>query len=184
MLPEISLNILDIVQNSTRAHASLVEIILSFDTQAHLMKLAIRDDGCGMTKEQVAAATDPFFTSRTTRRIGLGIPFLKQSAECTGGSFDLQSEPGKGTCISALYHTDHIDCMPLGNITDTMLAILTGHPDTDFVYRYQVDEKEFELDTRQLREILGEISFSEPEVYQFLTEYLEENKAEVDGNAN
>ena len=104
MLPEISLNILDIVQNSTRAHASLVEIILSFDTQAHLMKLAIRDDGCGMTKEQVAAATDPFFTSRTTRRIGLGIPFLKQSAECTGGSFDLQSEPGKGTAVTMKKH--------------------------------------------------------------------------------
>lgn len=184
MLPEISLNILDIAQNSTRAGATLVEISLISNTNVHTMEFIIKDNGCGMTPEQIAAVEDPFFTSRTTRKVGLGIPFLKQSAECTGGEFHISSKVGEGTRVSALYHTDHIDCMPLGDITGTVLTIITGHEDVDFVYEYKVDERGFTLDTRQFREILGEVSFSEPEVYAFISEYLKENKKEIDDNIN
>lgn len=196
MLPEISLNILDIAQNSIRADATLAEIRLVFDSNGHTLLFWIRDNGCGMTPEQLARVSDPFYTSRSTRKVGLGIPFLKQAAEATGGSFKVESRPGAGTCVQALFHTDHIDCMPLGDLNNTMLTLLTGldeglaapdsgaagkkHP-VDLVYTYRVDDREFVLDTRELRQILGDVSFGEPEVYAFLSEYLQENTSEVDG---
>lgn len=180
MFPEISLHILDVAQNSLRAGASLIEIFLFTDTEKSTFCFKIRDNGCGMSAEQVRRVTDPFYTSRTTRRVGLGVPFLKQAAEATGGFIKIKSEEGSGTEISAIFHTDHIDCMPLGDITETMMTLLEGGKNVDFIYTYDVDGREFVLDTREVREILGEVSFSEPEVRTFLTEYLTENKKEVD----
>lgn len=180
MLPEISLNILDISQNSLKAGASLVEISVAIDSAKNELLFSIIDDGCGMTDEQVENVVDPFFTSRTTRKVGLGIPFLKQSAEGTGGSFEIKSKVGKGTEIRALFHTDHIDCMPLGDISETILSIVTMAENVDILYTYSVDEKSFSLDTREMRTILGDISFSEPEVRDFIKGYLTENKQDVD----
>ena len=180
MLPEISLNILDIAQNSVRADATCIEIIVEIDSRQHQMHVAINDNGCGMTAEQLQAVTDPFFTSRTTRKVGLGIPFLKQSAECTGGTFSIQSEKGSGTKVSVLYHTDHIDCMPLGDITETILTLVTSHEEIDFLYRYSVDGNGFVLDTREMKKILGGVPLSEPDVRMFIQEFLTENKAEID----
>lgn len=181
MLPEISLNILDIAQNSVRAQASRIDISIHISTCRHEMEVRITDDGCGMDSEQLAAAADPFYTSRTTRKVGLGIPFLKQSAECTGGVFSIESKKGAGTSVYVLYHTDHIDCMPLGDITETILTLVTSCEGIRFRYEYLVDQKGFVMDTAQFREILGEgISFSEPEVRMFIREYLTENKQETD----
>ena len=126
MLPEISLNILDIAENSVRAKATYIEIIIDISSREHLMHVGIKDNGCGMTPEELQAVTDPFFTSRTTRKVGLGIPFLKQSAECTGGTFSIESKKGVGTNVSVTYHTDHIDCMPLGDITETIFCRVTA----------------------------------------------------------
>ena len=183
MFPEISLHILDIAQNSLRAGATLIEISLIEDTEKHTLLFVIRDNGCGMTPEQVDRVTDPFYTSRTTRKVGLGVPFLKQAAEATGGNLEIRSSAGLGTEVSALFHTDHIDCMPLGDITETMMALIEGLGDVDLVYTYRVDGREFVLDTRNVREILGNVSFSEPEVRSFLRDFLAENKAETDGGA-
>lgn len=180
MLPEISLNILDIAQNSVRANATYIEILIDIDSSKHLMRVCIDDNGCGMTDEQLQAVTDPFFTSRTTRKVGLGIPFLKQSAECTGGTFSIQSEKGTGTTVSVTYHTDHIDCMPLGDITETILTLVTSYEEIDFLYRYMIDGKGFVLDTREMKKILGDVSLSEPDVRMFIQEFLTENKAETD----
>lgn len=180
MLPEISLNILDIAQNSIRAGASLIEIFLHIKSAEHTLSVEIKDNGCGMSVDQIAKVTDPFYTSRTTRRVGLGIPFIKQSAECTGGSFVMNSVAGAGTCVSVLYHLNHIDCMPLGNISDTILMLVTSYEDLDFIYRYEIDDVGFELDTRQMREILGGVSFSQGDVREFIKGYLEDNKNEVD----
>lgn len=180
MLPEISLNVLDITENSVSAKATLIEILIQIDTVCHTLYLRIKDNGCGMSKEMVESVIDPFVTTRTTRKIGLGIPFLKQSAECTGGSFSLSSELGVGTEISALYQTDDIDCMPLGDITSSIHTLVTMHEETDFVYTYQVDEREFTLDTREIREIMDGIPFSAPEVSNFIKDYLTENKADVE----
>ena len=180
MLPEISLNILDISQNSIKAGATLVELLVEIDTGASELLFEIKDNGCGMDEEQVANVVDPFFTSRTTRKVGLGIPFLKQAAEGTGGSFDIRSEVGVGTTMRALFHTDHIDCMPLGDITETIWSIVTMNEALDFVYTYRCDDREFVMDTREIRAIIGDISFLTPEVSKFIHNYLEENKQYVD----
>lgn len=179
-MPELSLNVLDVTENSTRAGAKLVSIRVTADHGSDTLTIQIEDDGCGMTKEQVEQVTDPFFTTRTTRKVGLGIPFYKYAAESTGGSFSIVSEVGKGTTVTTVFGLSHIDRMPLGDISSTIHTLVVYHPETDFVYTYQVDDREFTLDTRELREILEGVPFSEPEVSQYIMEFLTENKSEVD----
>ena len=183
MMTEISLNILDVAENSTRAGASLVSITVSADTKADRLTVVIEDDGCGMAEEQLARVTDPFFTTRTTRKVGLGVPFFKEAAELTGGSFAIQSEPGKGTTVTAVFVLSSIDRMPLGDISSTIHTLILYHPETDFVYTYQVDGNGFTLDTRELKEILGDVPFTEPEVSQYILDFLTENKKEADQGA-
>lgn len=184
MLPEISLNILDITQNSIAADADEISICLERNTRKKTLTVVISDNGKGMDEETVKEVTDPFFTTRTTRKVGLGIPFFKQEAECTGGNFSITSKPGEGTTTKAVFCTAHIDCMPLGDINATILTLITMNESIRFVYEYRVNESEFLLDTRQMREILGAISFSQPQVRAFLKEYLEENESEVNDKEN
>ena len=179
MLPEISLNILDIAQNSITAEASLVRILVREDTRQHRLTVHIGDDGRGMNETQLASVTDPFFTSRTTRKVGLGIPFFKEEAECTGGSFFITSRVGVGTEVEAVFCTDSIDCMPLGDICATIHELVTMNEQLDFCYEYEIDGRAFTLDTRELREILGDVSFTEREVSTFIQQYLYENTQEV-----
>ena len=183
MMTELSLNVLDVAENSAKAGAALIQIAVAADPDADRLTISIADDGCGMTKEQLARVTDPFFTSRTTRKVGLGVPFFKYAAECTGGSFSIESEPGKGTLVTAVFVMSHIDRMPLGDINATIHTLITCHPDTDFVYTYSYSGKSFTLDTRQFREILGGVPFDLPDVSAFIADYLSENKLETDGGA-
>ncbi len=183
MMPEISLNILDVAENSTRAGASLVEITVNADMASDLLTVIIKDDGCGMTAEQVSHVTDPFFTSRTTRKVGLGVPFFKYAAESTGGSFTIQSQPGKGTTVTAVFVLSHIDRMPLGDITSTIHTLVVYHPESDFLYRYGYNGASFTLDTREFKEVLGGVPFDEPEISEYIRDYLTENKLETDGGA-
>jgi len=181
MMTEISLNILDIAQNSVRAEASLIEIEVAADSGKDILSVLIKDNGKGMTKEQAQKVTDPFFTTRTTRKIGLGIPFFKLAAESTGGSFSIVSEPGKGTSVRAEFVLSSIDRMPLGDITSTIHALVTLNSSIDFVYTYTHDGRSFTLDTREFREILGSgIEFSAPEISSYIKDYLYENTAEAD----
>ncbi len=182
MLPEISLNILDISQNSIAAKASLIQITVETRTEEALLRVVIEDDGKGMSEEALARVTDPFFTTRTTREIGLGVPFFKQEAESTGGTFSIDSDPGRGTIVTAVFHTDHIDCMPLGDLNATIRSLVTMEPQIDFLYTRIVDGRSFVLDTREMREILGGVPFDAPEVSEFLSQFLEENENELSGN--
>ncbi|MCI8815051.1 MAG: ATP-binding protein [Lachnospiraceae bacterium] len=183
MMPEISLNVLDVAENSIRAEASLVEILVTIDLEENMLKIQIIDDGKGMTEEQMAKVTDPFFTTRTTRKVGLGIPFFKLAAEATGGSFQIESEVGKGTKVTTIFKLDHIDRMPLGDINSTIHTLVVYNPQTDFLYRYTYGQESFELDTRQMKEILGGVPLDAPEVSAYIKEYLDENKSETDGGA-
>lgn len=182
-MPEISLNILDVAENSTKAGAKLVELSVEADTKLDRLTVSIIDDGCGMTPEQVTRVTDPFFTSRTTRKVGLGIPFFKYAAESTGGSFTITSVPGEGTQVTADFVLSHIDRMPLGDMNATIHTLIVYHPDTEFLYTYRYNDKAFTLDTRQFREILGDIPFDSPEIAAYIMEYLTENQLETDGGA-
>ncbi len=185
MMPEISLNILDIAENSVRAEASLIEITVSVQPEEDTLTVTVRDDGCGMSKEQVEHVQDPFFTTRTTRKVGLGVPFFKQAAESTGGWFQIDSEKGKGTLVTAVFGLTHIDRMPLGDISATIHTLVVFNEQIDFLYTYQYGDKSFALDTREMRELLGNgISFKDKEISDFIREYLETNKAETDGGAD
>ena len=183
MLPEISLNVLDIAQNSIRAEADLIEIGVLVDRKADTLTVIINDNGCGMTKEQIAHVEDPFFTTRSTRKIGLGVPFFKMSAIITGGSFEITSEVKVGTKVKAVFVLSHIDRMPLGDINSTIHTLVTYNTNIDFVYTYEFDGESFVLDTRQMKEILGGVPLDSPEVSAYIKEYLDENKKETDGGA-
>ena len=149
MMPEISLNILDVAENSVRAKASLIEITVSVKPKEDTLSVIIRDDGCGMTADQVKRAQDPFFTTRTTRIVGLGLPFFKQAAESTGGTFSINSEKGVGTIVKAVFILSHIDRMPLGDISSTIHTLVVFNEQIDFKYTYEYDDKSFTLDTRK-----------------------------------
>lgn len=182
-MPEISLHILDVAENSVRAGASLVKIEVLADTARNTLSITIADNGCGMSGEQLAKVSDPFFTTRSTRKVGLGIPFFKQAAEGTGGSFSIRSKEGAGTVTEAVFVLDSIDRMPLGDMIATIHTLVTCHEEMDFYYRYARDGREFTLDTREMKEILGNVPLSSPEVSGFLKEYLDENWREVDGGS-
>lgn len=174
---------LDVAENSTRAGASLVTILVKADTLSDLLTIVIEDDGCGMSPEQAAQVTNPFFTTRTTRKVGLGIPFFKYAAESTGGTFHLESQLGKGTIVTATFVLSHIDRMPLGDISSTIHTLIVYHPETDFLYTYRYNDASFTLDTREFRQVLGDIPFSSPEISAYIMEYLTENKLETDKGA-
>jgi len=183
MMTEISLNVLDVAENSVRAGASLVDIRIAVDTAADRLTVVIKDNGCGMTKKQLTQVTDPFFTSRTTRKVGLGVPFFKYAAESTGGSFGIVSQPQEGTKVRAEFVLSHIDRMPMGDISSTIHNLIVYHPETDFVYCYSYNGHSFNLDTQELKDILGGIPFHTPEVSVYIKAYLDENKVEIDGGA-
>ena len=179
---ELALNVMDITQNSISAGATLIHITVEENTGKDRLSIAVEDNGCGMTEEQVKSVIDPFYTTRTTRKVGLGVPLFKMEAEMTGGSFRLASAPGPGPPLLAEFVPSHVDMIPLGNITDTVFLLITCNPSLDFVYRRVKDEAEFVLDTRELREILGEDApLNSPEVTQWLKGYLEEQTQIVEG---
>lgn len=181
MMTELSLNVYDIAENSIRANATLIEISVIIDQPADTLTIIIKDNGCGMTEEQVSNVTDPFFTTRTTRKVGLGVPFFKMAALCTGGSFSINSKPGEGTTTSAVFILSSIDRMPLGDINCTIYSLITFNIGIDFIYYYQFNGRSFTLDTRQFKDILGDVPLNAPEVSDYVKEYLQENMRDADG---
>ncbi|WP_346698406.1 ATP-binding protein [Catenibacillus scindens] len=179
MMTEIALNVLDVAQNSVRAQATLVCICVTADTQADRMDITIEDNGCGMSPEEIRQVEDPFFTTRKTRKVGLGVPFFKYSAQCTGGDFKITSTKGQGTKVSASYVLSSIDRMPLGDMPGTVHTLVTLNTHIDFVYTYTVNGRSFTLDTREFRDILGDVPLNAPEVSSYIEEYLWENTREV-----
>ena len=145
---------MDVAQNSVRAEASLVFITVEESDKNDFLSITIKDNGCGMTEEQVQQVIDPFFTTRTTRKVGLGVPLFKMSAEQTGGSFSIDSELGRGTQTRAEYVKSHVDMTPLGDINSTVSILIRCNPDIDFVFTRTTDNGTFTLDTRELREVL------------------------------
>lgn len=177
-MKELSLNILDIAKNSVKAKADNIEIILT-ETEETL-EIKIKDDGCGMTKEQVSSVMDPFFTTRTTRNVGMGIPLLKLAAEQTGGCVEITSvsekdDPAnKGTVTSAKFCKNHLDFTPLGDVVSSITILIQGAPDIRWVYRHTTPKGDVELDTAELKEVLGDVPLDNYEVIKWIEEYLKE----------
>lgn len=181
---ELSLNILDIAENSVSAGAGLIEIDVLENTGNKTLSVIIRDNGRGMSEEMVRNVRDPFCTTRTTRKVGMGIPLFKMAAEMTGGCLELQSELGVGTVISAHFKTDSIDFTPLGDVDATILTLITMHEDIDFVYRFRIDENEFVLKTSELKAILGRVSFNDIDVRMWLKDYISEQTQIIRGGVS
>ena len=172
-MKELSLHVLDIAENSVSAGATRIEITVTEDLNNDLLEISIRDNGKGMDADLKERITDPFVTSRTTRKVGLGIPFLKAAAEACAGTFTIESIPGKGTTISARFQHSHLDRMPLGDLKVTFLNLIVGYPDIQWIFRYDNDGKIYQLDTQPVKEILGDVPFSDPAVIRYLKKDLE-----------
>ncbi len=169
---ELSLHILDIVQNSVKAGASLIEVIISEDILANRLKISIKDNGCGMSEDFLKTVKDPFSTTRTTRKVGMGISLFQSAAEQCGGSLDIRSRLGKGTILSVDFEYDNIDRAPIGDMAETFVTIILGAPDIDYVYKHRKQEKEFVFDTKDIKNELGDIPLDTPEVLVWIKEYI------------
>ena len=180
---ELSLNVLDVAQNSITAGASLITLSVLEDYASDTLEISILDDGKGMSPEQLESVRDPFFTTRTTRKVGMGIPLFKLAAEQTGGKFDITSEVGVGTEVHALFKTDSVDFTPIWDMCSTVVMLITMNLDRDFIYRRSYGENEFTLDTRELKTILGEVPLDSPEVVEWLKGYITENEQNLYGGA-
>ena len=179
-MKELSLNILDIAENSVKAKATLTEI--SVLEAGNRLIITIKDDGCGMDEETVRMVIDPFYTTRKTRSVGLGIPLLKLACEQTGGSLAISSstsEENHGTTVTAVFFKDHIDFTPLGDVISSITTLIQGHPDTDFLFTHNVEDSEVRLDTRELREVLEDVPLDTYEVILWIRDNLKEQYDEL-----
>lgn len=181
---ELSLNVLDIAQNSIAAGAKLIEIEISEETAAGLLTIRISDNGCGMGPEKLQNVADPFYTTRTTRKVGMGLPLFRMAAELTGGSFEIASAPGAGTTVTARFHTDHVDFVPLGDICSTVTMLICMNTGRDFRYCRQKDGGEFTVDTRELRKILDGVPLDTPDVRAWIEGYLTEQTQMICGGVS
>lgn len=178
-MEDLSLHVLDIVQNSVKAGASIVSVGITEDKRQDRLVLTVEDDGSGMDGETLARVTDPFFTTRTTRKVGLGLSFLKAAAIATGGDMTIASKPGYGTRVEAVFGYDHLDRPPLGRMDDTMAALIACNPDMEFVYRHRTGCGEYELDTREMRQMLGAVPLDTPAVVDWVRADVAEGLDEI-----
>lgn len=176
---ELSLHLLDIAENSIAAGAKNIIIRVNENTRDDLLQMSIEDDGRGMDQETIKKVIDPFYTSRTTRKVGLGIPLLKEAAEACNGNLEILSTPGKGTQVKVWFQRSHIDRMPLGDLASTMLDLEIANPDIHWVLEYHFDDCEFLFDDAPVKIELAGVLMTEPPVLNCLREMLEQGISEA-----
>ena len=176
---ELSLHLLDIAENSISAKAKNITIEVSEDLRSDLLKLSVQDDGCGMSPEMAASVIDPFVTTRTTRKVGLGIPLLKEAAEACNGFLKLESILGEGTKIFVQFQHSHIDRMPLGDLVTTLLHLVVANPSVHWIFRDQYNDQEFIFDDEPVKAELQGVPLSEPSILSCLREMLQSGIAEA-----
>ena len=181
---DLSLHILDLVQNSVKAGASLVQVRIRDSAGDDAVVIEIADDGCGMDADLLARVTSPFTTTRTTRRVGLGIPMFKANAEGSGGSFSIDSRVGEGTRVKGVFGRSNIDRPPMGDLQGPMLTLVLGTPEyPDYLLLYETDDTSFTFDTREVRRALDGLPLDLPEVVSWMRDYLREGFEQISGGA-
>lgn len=178
-MEDLSLHILDIVQNSIKAEAELIIINITVDKKADKLTISVVDDGFGMDEDMIKRVTDPFFTTRTTRSVGLGIPLLKAAAQSTGGDLIIKSKPGDGTELTVWLGISNIDRPPTGSMEDTMVTLVICNPDIDFVFTYNNEDGNFKFDTREIRQMLDGVPLDNPSVIDWIKGYISEGIAKI-----
>lgn len=174
MLQDIAMYVLDITNNSIRAEAKNIAIHISSSNKKNKILISVQDDGCGMSAEQLERVTNPFYTSRTTRKIGLGVSLFKELAEQCNGSFLIQSEKGKGTLIQAELEKTHWDTPPMGDLAEMLITLIQANELIEYQFDYKADQVEFLLDTKEVKQILEGVSLTEPSILLWLKEYITE----------
>jgi hypothetical protein len=175
---ELSLHILDICENSIKANAKNVTLIIEENTSSNTFIIKIIDDGEGMNEETLKKVTDPFYTTRTTRKVGLGISLFKMAAELTGGFLNIDSQLGKGTTVEVLFHNNHIDRAPLGDISDTIITLIS-RGNFDLNYTHKIDEESFNFNTKDIKEFLGQDNLDDPSIILWIRNHIKENIIEI-----
>ncbi|SHJ22025.1 Histidine kinase-, DNA gyrase B-, and HSP90-like ATPase [Geosporobacter subterraneus DSM 17957] len=178
-MKELSLHILDIIQNSISAKASLITIFIEEDDVKDRLSIEITDNGVGMDEEMLEKVADPFVTTRKSRRVGLGISLFKAAAESCEGSFTIQSIKGKGTTVIALFQKSHIDRVPLGNMAETIAACIHGNEEIEYFYKHVYNGNTFIFDTKEIKQILGEVPITSVDVISWIKEHIQEGLNEL-----
>ncbi|MDR2911207.1 MAG: ATP-binding protein [Bacteroidales bacterium] len=182
---DLSMHVLDIVQNSITAGANLIGIEVIEKIMENTLTICISDNGKGMSPEQLIQVTNPYFTTRTTRKVGLGVPLFKQNAEMSGGSFNIESNMEKGTIVTAVFGYNHLDRPPLGDMANVVVLLVSSNPALDFIYTHRYNEKTYIFDTREVKEVLIPIPVNEPRIIRMLTEMILENCKDMkEGKSN
>ena len=169
---ELSLHILDICQNSIKANSTLIEIIITEDTYHNLFEIIIKDNGCGMSDKTLSEVADPFFTTRTTRKIGLGVSLFKMAAEMCNGTFKVDSIVNKGTVISVIFEHNHIDRAPLGDIGETLMILILNEREVDVYYEHIFNNEKYIFDTREIKKVLDDIPFTDYSVIMWIKDNI------------
>ena len=181
-MKELSLYILDLVQNSLRAEAKYISISVKDSVSKDQLEIAIEDNGHGMDSELLAKVTSPFVSTRTTRETGMGIPLFQMATQLAGGRFQIDSTLGHGTKLQGVFVRSHVDTPPLGDMTETLLTLVQGAPNVDFLYRYETDTQTMTFDTREIKEILEDIPLNTPDVLDWIRNYLKELELSIENN--
>jgi len=171
---DISMHIMDLVQNSIRANAQAVTLVFDEKSVEDRLYIYLKDDGDGMDEVSLKRAQEPFYTSRTTRRVGLGIPMIKMTSEQSNGWCKIKSDKGKGTELEIVFCTNNVDCLPLGDLPAYLSLILSANPELQFSFKYMLDEHRFEFSTDELKQA-GIDDFSNSGMRQSIKEFLKEN---------
>lgn len=178
-MKDLSLHILDLVHNAATAKAGQIEIAICEDKTNDRLTISVSDNGKGIKPEMLHTVTDPYTTNRKTRKVGMGLPLLKHSAEQAGGGLFVESEPGKGTKVTATFVLSHIDRPPLGDMSGVLIQLIGGFENIRFRYDHQTDKGKYCLDTAEISEALGEVSVNDPEIRKYLREMIDENLLEI-----
>lgn len=175
----IALHIMDVLQNSIKVKSTLIELDILENKSADELVVVFKDNGCGMSEEMIKKVTNPFFTTRTERRVGLGLPLLKQNAEMTGGCLKIESEVGVGTVVTSVFGLSHIDRPPMGDIAGVVALTVAANPEIEFIFSYKVDDKSYLFDTRDVKVALDGLPINNPQVIQFMKEMIDENISQL-----
>jgi anti-sigma regulatory factor (Ser/Thr protein kinase) len=181
-MKELALHILDLAQNSITAGADLIKLTINESLKNDILSITIEDNGCGMDVAQAEKVKDPFVTSRTSRKVGLGIPLMLAACQRCEGNLSIESQKNVGTKLIATFKHSHIDRAPMGNMAETIGCLIIGAENIDFVYVHIIDQEEFCLDTREIRQALGaEVPLSEPDVLDWIKNYINEGLSNLRG---
>lgn len=181
-MKELSMHVYDLMENSTAANSTLVELTIKDSLKENIYAFTIKDNGKGMSPEFLAKVTDPWTTSRTTRKVGLGLPLIKMNTENAGGGMKIESEVGKGTVLNFWFQHDHIDRPPMGDLAGSLVMLFSAHQDIHFIYTHITDEGEFVFDTDEVKEALDGMPMNDVHIMKYLKEMIQENLKEIHYN--